>query len=57
MLARSPFSAAGFAPSGYVAELPLTPFVAQNEDAVVIESGGGYLLRQGKENWVNYKLE
>lgn len=57
MLARTPFSAAGFAPSGYVAELPATRFVAQNEDAVVIESGGGYLLRQGKENWVDYRLE
>lgn len=57
MLARTPFSAAGFVPSEYTAELPTTPFVAQNEDAVVIEGGGGYLLRQGKEGWTNYKLE
>lgn len=57
MLARTPFSSAGFAPSDYIAELPATPFVAQNEDVAVIESGGGYLLKQGKEGWVNYKVE
>lgn len=57
MLARPPFSTAGFAPSEYTAELPTTPFVAQNENAVVIESGGGYFLRQGKQDWTNYKLE
>lgn len=57
MLARTPFSTTGFAPAEYIAELSATPFVAQNEDATVIESGGGYLLKQGKENWINYKLE
>lgn len=57
MLARTPFSAAGIRPAEYIAELPPTPFVAQNEDVVVIENGGGYLLKQGKEGWINYRLE
>ena len=57
MLARPPFSVDGFAPAEYVAELPTTKFVAQNENIIVIESGGGYLLKQGKEDWINYKVE
>lgn len=57
LLARTPFAAAGFAPAEYVADLPETPFVAQNEDTVVIGSGSGYLLRQGNEGWANYRLE
>ena len=57
MLARTPFSAAGFSPAEYSAEVPSTPFVAQGEDAVVIQSGGSYLLRQGGAGWGNYRLE
>lgn len=56
MLARSPYTARAFAPADYVAKLPTTPFVAQNENVIVIDSGG-YRLKQGKDDWIDYKVE
>ena len=57
MLAHTPFAATGFTPVEYVADLPTTPLVTQGENAVIVESDGGYLLKQGKENWIIYRLE
>jgi hypothetical protein len=54
MLARSPFGAGGFAAADYAADLPLTHFVAQDGNNLLIENGGRYYLKQEKESWAEY---
>lgn len=54
MLEYSPYGQAGFAPATYLADLPTTPFVAENESTVVMEHEGKYFLRQDKEGWTEY---
>lgn len=54
MLDRSPFGAAEFAPQDYAAELPVTPYVAENSGAVMLQHDGRFFLRIGKEGWSEY---
>ena len=54
MLERSPFAAQEFKPQDYVAELPVTPFVAENSGTVMLQNDGRYYLRVGNEGWSEY---
>ncbi|HEY0664589.1 MAG TPA: cellulose biosynthesis protein BcsG [Gallionella sp.] len=54
MLDKSPYKASSFMPADYIAELPVTPFVAQNEDVVMAGYKGRYYLRQDDSDWVDY---
>lgn len=54
LLEDSPYGAEGFSPAAYLADLPATPYVAENEDTVVMEHEGRYYLRQGAEGWSEY---
>lgn len=54
MLERSPFAGAEFAPSDYAAELPVTPFVAENSGTVMLQHEGRHYLRMGNEGWSEY---
>jgi cellulose synthase operon protein YhjU len=54
MLDRSPFAQAEFAPQDYAAELPETPFVAENAGTVMLRQDGRYYLRIGTEGWSEY---
>jgi len=49
-----PFAKNSFVPSDYVAGLPVTPFVAQNEEVVMAGYNHRYYLRQGTAGWVDY---
>jgi len=51
MLARPPFSADGFRAADYVAGMPVTPFVAEGENDVVMSAGKGYVARHEREGW------
>lgn len=54
MLDKSPYKAGSFAPADYIADLPVTPFVAQNEEVVMAAYKGRYFLRQDASDWVDY---
>lgn len=54
MLEKSPYARGGFLPSGYVADLPVTPFVAQNEKMTVAEYKGHYYFSRGFGGWEDY---
>ncbi|MDP1939475.1 MAG: cellulose biosynthesis protein BcsG, partial [Gallionella sp.] len=54
MLENSPFTKSTFAPSGYVADLPSTQFIAQTENAIVIEENGRFHLKIGSQSWNDY---
>ncbi|MDP1939954.1 MAG: cellulose biosynthesis protein BcsG [Gallionella sp.] len=54
MLENSPFTKDTFAPSGYVADLPSTQFIAQTENAIVIEENGRFHLKIGSQSWDDY---
>lgn len=51
LIERSPYGESGFDPAEYVAELPATDYVAENEGIVMLRKGNRYLLKQGKEEW------
>jgi cellulose synthase operon protein YhjU len=55
MLEKSPFGAEGFAPADYLANLQATPYVAENDGAVMVERSGKFFLKQGKDEWREYK--
>jgi hypothetical protein len=57
MLARSPFAGGGFAAADYADGLPTTPFVAQNEGAVVMANDGSYFLKLGQDGWSPYAVD
>jgi cellulose synthase operon protein YhjU len=50
MLAKPPFGDP-FRAADYTANLPVTPFVAEGESAIVIHKGDRYLLRREQEPW------
>jgi len=50
MLAKPPFGDA-FRAGDYTANLPVTPFVAEGENSIVIRKGDTYLLRREQEPW------
>jgi cellulose synthase operon protein YhjU len=54
MLEISPFGDGGYSPADYVAGLPVTPFVSQNDSAVVLRHNGRYYWRQEGETWGEY---
>ena len=54
MLEKSPFKAGSFVPSAYLVDLPLTPFVAQNENTTVAEYGHRYYLNNAAAGWEDY---
>jgi len=54
MIDQPPFGAAGFAPGDYLAKLPTTPYVTENESAVMLQQNGKFLLKQGDEDWKVY---
>lgn len=54
LLDKPPYKTGSFAPSDYVADLPVTPFVSQNGDVVMAGYQGRYYLRQDDSGWVDY---
>lgn len=54
MMETSPFSSGGYNPADYVDGLPTTPFVSQNDSAVVLRHSGRYYWRQEGEAWGEY---
>ncbi|MCX7192988.1 MAG: cellulose biosynthesis protein BcsG [Proteobacteria bacterium] len=54
MLEKSPFDNNSFAPSDYVDDLLITPFVAQNETTTVANYGNRYYLGRGVGKWEVY---
>jgi cellulose synthase operon protein YhjU len=50
MLAKPPFGDA-FRAADYTANLPVTPFVAEGENSIVIRKADKYLLRREQEPW------
>ncbi|HEX5337929.1 MAG TPA: cellulose biosynthesis protein BcsG, partial [Gallionella sp.] len=54
MLQKSPFESSRFAPSEYVVDLPVTRFVAQNEQVTVAEYNHRYYLNRGSNVWEDY---
>ncbi len=54
-LQKSPFDGASYLPSDYADGLPVTPFVAENGDTIVMRASSGYLLRQdANSDWTPY---
>ncbi len=54
LLAKDPFDAAANVLGEAVRGLPQTPFVAQNEENIVVEVGGRAMLRQPGGGWIPY---
>lgn len=54
LLEAPPFTKNSFAPSDYVAGLPATPFVSQNDAVVIAGYNHRYYLRQDAAGWVDY---
>lgn len=54
MLKKSPFNDNRFSPADYVENLPLTPFVSQNEQMTVAEHDNSYYLGRGPAQWEKY---
>jgi cellulose synthase operon protein YhjU len=54
MLENSPYTSNTYAPSDYVADLPSTRFIAQTENAMVIEENGRFHLKIGSQSWSDY---
>lgn len=54
MLEQSPFTSSSFVSSDYVVNLPITPFVAQNEVTTVSEYDNRYYLGRGVGKWELY---
>ena len=50
LLEKSPFGAAGFDPKAYIANLPITEFVAENQ-ALVMRVDNRYFWREDKSSW------
>ena len=54
MIDKPPFDPAGFSPAEYVNNLPVTPYVAENEGSVMLEHRGKFMLRLGSDPWKIY---
>ncbi|MFI4939478.1 MAG: cellulose biosynthesis protein BcsG [Burkholderiales bacterium] len=54
LIDKSPYGSGGFSPADYVADLPGTGHVAENEGATVMENGGKFFLKLGQDNWQEY---
>jgi cellulose synthase operon protein YhjU len=53
VLEKPPFANKTFTPADYIADLPVTPYVSQNEGVVMIGYKQRYYLRQDTE-WLDY---
>lgn len=54
MLEKPPNTNKTFTPSDYVADLPITPFVAENENVIMVGYRQRYYLRQDTSDWLDY---
>ncbi len=54
LLKNPPYKKGRFSPADYVAGLPATTFVSQNEDVTMVNIDGRYYLRQNNSEWVEY---
>jgi cellulose synthase operon protein YhjU len=54
LIAVSPYGSNGFATADYVADLPTTAYVAQNEGAAIIQHDSKFYLKLDKEAWQEY---
>ena len=54
LLEKPPYTKKTFTPSDYAADLPVTPFVAQNDDVVMVGHKQRYYLRQDTSGWLDY---
>lgn len=54
VLEKSPYTKKTFAPPDYAADLPVTPFVSQNDGVVMIGYKQRYYLRQDSAEWLDY---
>lgn len=54
LVARPPFAAGAFAAADYAGDLPATPFVAENEETVVMQTETEFMLKQGAGDWSTY---
>lgn len=54
MLETSPYTGSGYNPGDYVENLATTPFVSQNDSAVVLRHNDRYYWRQDDEKWGEY---
>jgi cellulose synthase operon protein YhjU len=54
LLEKPPYANKTFAPSDYVTDLPVTPFVSQNEGVVMVGYKQRYYLRQDSSEWLDY---
>lgn len=55
MINKSPFGS-DYQPSGYVENLPTTPYVAESTSAVMMQSGKRFMLKQDGGSWAEYPL-
>ena len=56
LLEKSPFGAAGFDPKAYIANLPTTEFVSENQ-AVVMRVENRYFWREDKSSWRPFPVQ
>ena len=54
MLEEPPYMQKIFTPAGYVKDIPVTPFVSQNEGIIMAGYKGRYYLRQDDTGWIDY---
>ena len=54
LLEKPPYTKKTFTPSDYVADLPATPFVSQNDEVVMVGYKQRYYLRQDASGWLDY---
>lgn len=54
LLEKPPFANKTFLPSDYATDLPVTPFVSQNDEVVMVGYKQRYYLRQDASEWLDY---
>lgn len=54
LMEAPPYTKKSFAPSDYVADLPFTSFVAQNDEVIMAGYKQRYYLRQDAPEWIDY---
>ncbi|HJW55471.1 MAG TPA: cellulose biosynthesis protein BcsG [Burkholderiaceae bacterium] len=54
LVKKPPYGPAGLNTADYVADLPATELVSENEDTVMMRANGKYMFRQGQSSWQEY---
>lgn len=54
MLAKSPYDSKSFSPADYTNDLPVTEYVAENQNMLMIRQNNRYYLRQDPDGWSEY---